>query len=133
MFVVAAGNSSSNNDVTMAYPANYPSPNVISVASITSSGALSSFSNYGASKVHIAAPGSGIYSTLPNATNNAYGSYSGTSMATPHVTGAIALYAATHPYQSVSTTKAVIMSSVIVTPSLTGKCISNGRLDLSNF
>lgn len=64
---------------------------VVAVAALTSTGGLASYSNYGATTVDIAAPGSGIVSTLPGGT---YGSYSGTSMATPHVTGAMALYAA---------------------------------------
>ena len=71
LFVAAAGNSTSNNDVTANYPSNYNTTAaagydaVVAVASITSAGALSSFSSYGATTVDIAAPGSSIYSTLP--------------------------------------------------------------------
>lgn len=129
LFVAAAGNSSTNIDKRKSYPASYTNTNVIAVASITNSGALSSFSNYGASSVDIGAPGSGIYSTLPNG----YGSYSGTSMATPHVTGACALYASTHPAASAATTKAAILSSTVPTTSLKGKCVSGGRLNVSGF
>jgi subtilisin family serine protease len=84
LFVAAAGNASSNNDTTPAYPASYSSSNVIAVASTTSSGTLSSFSNYGASSVHIAAPGSSIISTY---LSNNYAYLSGTSMAAPQVSG----------------------------------------------
>jgi subtilisin family serine protease len=139
LFVAAAGNGGSdgvgdNNDTTPAYPSNYASANIIAVASITSSGAKSSFSNYGATSVDIGAPGSGIYSTLPGKSNTStYGSYSGTSMATPHVTGGAALYAATHPGASAATVKAVILNSAVPTASLLGKCVAGGRLNVSSF
>ncbi|MCD0246044.1 S8 family peptidase [Xanthomonas melonis] len=88
--VVAAGNS--NMDVSTSVPANCP--NVIAVAATTSAGAKASFSNYGKG-VDIAAPGQAIVSTLNSGTtvpgNAAYASYSGTSMAAPHVAGVVAL------------------------------------------
>lgn len=84
LFIAAAGNSASNNDIIPFYPANYQIPNIISVASTSAGGALSSFSNFGVKTVHIAAPGSSIYSTLRN---NGYGYKSGTSMAAPQITG----------------------------------------------
>lgn len=84
LFVAAAGNSESNNDTIPSYPSSYASSNVLAVASTTSSGALSSFSNYGATSVDIAAPGSSILSTH---IGYAYVYMSGTSMASPQVAG----------------------------------------------
>jgi subtilisin family serine protease len=135
LFIAAAGNGGSdqvgdNNDAIASYPSNYDSPNVIAVAAITSTGAKSSFSNYGKTTVDIGAPGSGIYSTTAY---NTYSSYSGTSMATPHVTGAAALYAASHPGSSATTIKNAILGSAVPTASLTGKCVTGGRLNVSGF
>lgn len=135
LFVAAAGNGGSDgvgddNDVVASYPSNYDLANVIAVASITSSGAKSSFSNYGATTVDLGAPGSGINSTTAF---NTYSSYSGTSMATPHVTGGVALYAASHPGASAAAIKQAILSSTVPTPSLEGKCVTGGRLNVSGF
>jgi subtilisin family serine protease len=104
LFVAAAGNGNAagvgqNNDTTPNYPSNYNTTqgsstepaasydSVIAVAALTSSGARSTFSNFGRVTVDLGAPGSGIWSTTPN---NTYSNYNGTSMATPHVTGAAA-------------------------------------------
>jgi subtilisin family serine protease len=141
LFIAAAGNSGTNNDATASYPSGYTSANIIAVASITSTGGLSSFSQYGATTVDIGAPGSAIWSTVPvtsgkgkNATiGSGYASYNGTSMATPHVTGAVALYASLNPGANAVQIKAAIMGSAAATPSLQGKVVSNGRLDVSSF
>jgi len=137
LFIAAAGNSSLNCESSSCYPAEYPNANVIAVASITSTGALSSFSNYGATTIDIGAPGSGIWSTLPVSSKGTvvagYGSYSGTSMATPHVSGAAALYAAYHPGSSAAQIKAAILGSATPTSSLSGKTATNGRLNVSGF
>lgn len=133
LFIAAAGNSALNNDVQATYPANYSTTAmagyeaVVSVASLTNTGGLSSFSNYGATTVDIAAPGSSIYSTLPG---GRYGSYSGTSMAAPHVTGAVALYAAENPNASAAEIRAALLSSAAATPSLGGLVATGGRLDI---
>lgn len=126
LFIAAAGNSGTNNDATASYPANYNLPNVISVAAIDRNGALASFSQYGATTVDIGAPGVGVASTTAF---NTYSSYNGTSMATPHVTGAVALYASTHPGASVAQIRNAILSSAVPTASLSGRTVTGGRLD----
>lgn len=137
LFVAAAGNETNNNDANLSYPGSYTSSNIISVASITSTGGLSSFSNYGATTVDIGAPGSAIMSTVPKRVKGAlvsgYASYSGTSMATPHVTGAVALYSSSHAGATAAQIKAAIMGSAVATPSLSGKCVSGARLNASGF
>ncbi|OHE79496.1 MAG: peptidase S8 [Lysobacterales bacterium GWF1_69_6] len=141
LFIAAAGNSGTNNDATASYPSGYASNNVIAVAALTNTGALASYSQYGATTVDIAAPGSGIWSTVPvasgkgkNATvGSGYASYNGTSMATPHVTGAAAMYAARHPGATAAQIKAAILNNAAPTPSVQGKVATNGRLNVESF
>ena len=137
LFIAAAGNSGVNNDVTASYPSNYNVPNVIAVAAIASNGTLASFSQYGATTVDLGAPGVGILSTVPKSSKGkvvaAYASYDGTSMATPHVTGAAALYASINPGATAATIKAAILSSATPTASLSGKCVTGGRLNVAGF
>ncbi|MEE2937570.1 MAG: S8 family serine peptidase, partial [Planctomycetota bacterium] len=142
LFIAAAGNSTRDNDVRPTYPANYstltPRRNapasyeaVISVASITASGELSDFSNYGATRVDIAAPGSRIHSTLPE---DNYGTYSGTSMASPHVAGAAALIASQYPASdrpSADLIRRALLDTATPTSSLSGKTVTEGRLHIS--
>ncbi len=137
LFIAAAGNDAFNCNTSDCYPAEYASDNVIAVASITSAGALSSFSNYGSTSVDIGAPGSAIWSTVPKSSKGSvisgYASYSGTSMATPHVSGAAALYAAYHPGSNAAAIKAAIVNSAVPTASLSGKVVTGGRLNVSGF
>ena len=140
LFIAAAGNSARNNDLTPAFPANFSTlvgtqnvtaanqESVIAVAAITSTGSLASFSSYGLSTVDLGAPGSGIVSTVPG---GGYASYSGTSMAAPHVTGAAALYAASHPGATAGDIRSALLASAVPTPSLAGRTVTGGRLDVA--
>ncbi|HEY5662426.1 MAG TPA: S8 family peptidase, partial [Ilumatobacter sp.] len=141
LFVAAAGNSNTNNDSAPHYPSNYSCDRtatgatrgwdcVISVASITNTGARSSFSNYGTTSVDLGAPGSAIDSTLPPDT---YGTYSGTSMATPHVSGALALCASIDPSQTAFMLRAALLDGAQPTTSLAGITTTGGRLDISGM
>ena len=129
LFVAAAGNDGTNNDLSPEYPANYACSNVISVAAVDQSGQLASFSCYGASTVDLAAPGVSIYSTVPG---NRYASYSGTSMATPHVTGVAALAFALDPTATAAEVRNAILGGVEKTSALSGKTASGGVLNAYN-
>ncbi len=129
LFVAAAGNSGSNNDFSPQYPANYSCSNVVSVAAITSSGQLASFSSYGVTTVDLAAPGVSIYSTVPG---NRYASYSGTSMATPHVAGVAALAFALAPDASVAEVRDAILGGTEPSAALSGKTVTGGTLNAYN-
>jgi len=136
LFIAAAGNNAGDNDVSPTYPASFSTiatagyEAVVSVASITDSGALSSFSNAGLTSVDLGAPGSGILSTLPG---DGYGVYSGTSMATPHVTGAVALYAASHPDATAEEIRTALLQSTTPTAALAGRTVTGGRLDVARM
>jgi len=125
IFVAAAGNSGRNNDTTPTYPANYNLPNIIAVAASTASDGLASFSNFGARSVHVAAPGQGIFSTVPN---GGYASLSGTSMAAPVVTGVVALMIASNPNIGVAQVRANLMSTADRPASLNGR-VASGRIN----
>ena len=131
VFVTAAGNSGRNiNSAGNAnYPAEYNLSNIISVGATTSSGSLASWSNYGATTVDITAPGSGILSTLPG---NRDGSLSGTSMATPMVTGAVALMLAANRSLTVSQIKQRLVSGADDSAGLNNRSVSDGELNVAN-
>jgi subtilisin family serine protease len=128
LFVAAAGNSGSDNDKKAQYPANYELPNVLTVAATDSADKLASFSCYGLKSVHIAAPGVKILSTTPG---SKYASLSGTSMATPHVTGAAVLLKAAYPNLKAKELKDVLLQSVEELVSLKGKVSTGGRLNIA--
>lgn len=141
LFVAAAGNGGSdsvgdNNDTVASYPSNYSTQAtlgwdaVVAVASMTSTGALSSFSNYGNTTVDLAAPGSAIVSTLPNGT---YGSLSGTSMATPHVMGALALISSALPNATPQQCLDILMQCVTYKADLADKLAWDGWLDIGKL
>jgi subtilisin family serine protease len=126
LFVAAAGNSGANNDAVAYYPSNYNAPNVVAVAATDNKDQLASFSNYGAATVELGAPGVYIASTVRN---NGYAYYSGTSMATPHVSGAAALILSACSL-STDLLRTTILSTVDAVPALAGKTITGGRLNV---
>jgi subtilisin family serine protease len=123
LFVAAAGNESNNNDTNPSYPASYQVPNVISVGAVNNKGQLASFSNYGRNSVHIGAPGVNIVST----TTSGYDSWSGTSMATPHVSGIAGLIASHDPKLTNLEIKNRIITTARPIAGLRGK-VSGGGL-----
>jgi subtilisin family serine protease len=126
LFVAAAGNSSVDNDRMPHFPSSYDSPNVVSVAALDRHDSLASFSNYGAKSVAIAAPGVEILSTW---LGNEYEEKSGTSMATPVVSGVAALILAEHPDMSVDNLKKKLLASTDPIVALKGKTITGGRIN----
>lgn len=137
LFIAAAGNEGRDCDASDCSPGNTALANVITVASIGSTGQLSAFSNRGARKVHLGAPGESILSTVPvsagGGVTSGYGIASGTSMAAPHVTGAAALYAATRPSATAAQIRSAIIGGVTATPALKGKVSTGGRLNVGKF
>ncbi len=130
VFTAAAGNSATDNNGQPHYPSNYDIENVISVAANNYSDELAFFSCYGSKTVHVAAPGRNILSTTPN---NAYDVYSGTSMATPHVSGVVGLYIAQYGRVDVAQLRTDLMKSSVYARSYGRKTIGKGRVDAYNF
>lgn len=131
-FVAAAGNDSLNNDSCPHYPSSYNLANIVAVASTTQKDVLSHFSCYGRTSVDIAAPGSGIWSSYIGS-NTGYTFLNGTSMATPHVSGALALAMAQFPSEDMTTIIARLYESVDKIPALSGKVSTGGRLNLARL
>ncbi|WP_283787659.1 S8 family serine peptidase [Bermanella sp. WJH001] len=129
LFVAAAGNSSVNTDNSPNYPSGYDTQNMLAVASTTHADALSNFSNYGVTTVDLGAPGSDILSTV---SNGGYDSFSGTSMATPYVAGAAVMIRSNYPSLSAIEVKQILMDTVDLVPSLNGKTVTGGRLNLDS-
>lgn len=125
LFVAAAGNDAGDNDSIPSYPASYQVDNVIAVAAIDPTGAVASFSNYGHSSVQIAAPGVYILSH----TMKGLESWSGTSMATPHVTGVAALLLSQDSTQTYAQIKSRILKSARPLASLRGRVATGGLVN----
>ncbi len=123
LFVAAAGNNAISNDSSPHYPSSYDLPNILSVAAIDNSGQLAAFSNFGKKSVHVAAPGVNIFSSV---LNNSYELMSGTSMATPFVSGIAGLLAAQFPEMTYQDLKKRIVSTARPLTSLRGKVFSGG-------
>jgi subtilisin family serine protease len=129
LFVAAAGNDSSNNDATPAYPASYNVDNVISVAASDNKDQMAYFSNSGIKSVHVAAPGVDIWSSVPG---SKYQKMSGTSMATPHVAGLAALVKAAHPEATAGQVKARILGGADRSAYWASRVSSGGRINALN-
>lgn len=130
LFIAAAGNDGTNTDLIANYPSGYAVDTIVSVASSTATDSRSSFSNYGATTVDLAAPGSSIYSSIPG---SSYAVYSGTSMATPHVAGAAALLKSISPGIGAAEIKSRLMSTVDPLGAFTNTTVSRGRLNLARL
>jgi subtilisin family serine protease len=128
VFVVAAGNDGKNNDRIPVYPASFDFSNLIAVAATTERGMLATFSNYGAKSVHVAAPGDHIYSTF---VNNGYMYLSGTSMASPMVSGAVGLMLARNPKLSPSQIRTILMTTCDPLVAMSGRVACNGEINLN--
>ena len=128
LFVAAAGNDTIDNDVNPHYPSNYENASVLSVASTDQTDGISWFSHYGLTSVDMGAPGSAILSTTPG---ESYASYSGTSMATPHVAGAAALVLSINPELSTQELKDLLMNSGDANAALQGVTVAGTRLNVN--
>jgi subtilisin family serine protease len=127
LVVCAAGNSRSDTDRAPQYPGALPEDCIITVAATDNADRLASFSNWGETSVDLGAPGVDVLSTA------VFGNYkllSGTSMATPHVTGAVAFLMGRFPRMDAAQVKARLLDFVDPLPGLDGRCVSGGRLNL---
>lgn len=134
LLVTAAGNGDSkgvgiNMDITPSFPSAYNFVNQINVAASTTAGFLIGFSNFGQKTVHVAAPGVGIYSTIPS---NQYETMSGTSMAAPLVSGAAALLWGAIPSATAAQIKSALMTTVTKNASSPLPVTSGGVINVAN-
>lgn len=141
LVVAAAGNIGFDNDSSRigsrgpTYPASFPLRNVISVLATSPNDVLWPSSNYGASRVHIGAPGEGLVSTtlVYRRGDSGYYTFKGTSFAAPLVTAAAALVLGVSPNLSVEELRLRILNATRPIQSLGGKCITEGMLDFSRL
>ncbi|MGH7725877.1 MAG: choice-of-anchor D domain-containing protein [Candidatus Eiseniibacteriota bacterium] len=126
LFVAAAGNAALDTDVFPFYPSAYDLPRIVAVAASTHNDVLAGFSNFGVVSVDLAAPGEGILSTVPGA---GYATFNGTSMAAPHVSGALALMLGRFPAMDPDAAKSLLLSRADPLPALAGRVLSGSRLN----
>ncbi len=128
IFIAAAGNEGTDNDVIPRYPASYASDSIVAVAALDRADKLADFSSYGANRVHLGAPGVGIYST-GRSSDSAYSSGSGTSAAAPHVAGVAALVLSRFPGLPLAELRQRLLAGVVPVAALRGKTATGGRLN----
>ncbi len=147
LFIAAAGNGhqgkgyDNDTDAKPGYPASYSYETIVSVAAIDAGNELGSFSNWGKNSVDLAAPGVKVFSTVPlnkysDVVIDLFGmkvTWDGTSMATPHVAGAAALYWSLHPEKQWYEIKEDLLKATVKVASLRGKIRSEGKLNLNNL
>ena len=130
LFVAAAGNDSSNNDDSPSYPASYEVPNVLAVAATNNQDTLATFSNYGFRSVQVSAPGVEVLSTVKG---GRYDTFSGTSMACPHVAGMAALLLSHEANLTYSEVKKRLIDSSTPVRGLRRQVASRGRVNMANL
>ena len=131
LFIAAAGNSGLNTDNSPSYPSAYDLDNIIAVAAIDRTGGLASWSNYGKATVDLGAPGVDIFSTVADS-DESYAYYSGTSMATPHVAGVMALLLAHDGSLNAAQAKARLLNTSVFLDSLRDRTVSGGLANAGN-
>ncbi|MFH0879662.1 MAG: S8 family peptidase, partial [Lentisphaerota bacterium] len=127
LFIAAAGNDGVDNDLAPHYPSSYTNANIIAVAATDHSDLMAYFSCYGLRSVDLGAPGVNILSTVPG---NGYSSFSGTSMATPHVAGAAALLWSLQPSATHTAIRDALFTGVDTNSALRGRSVTGGRLNV---
>ena len=129
LFVAAAGNDAVDNDANPHYPSSYDHDSILAVAGTNHTDGMYSDSQWGLTSVDIAAPGRNVHSTVPG---NRYATFSGTSMATPHVAGVAALALAVNPELTTAELKELIMTTGDDNAATDGLTVSGKRLNAKN-